>query len=84
MTTRRYPLYSSLLLSSLELSEAQVIEPSIRALLGTALHFFEEVVLRLKAYLVLVVGAALELVEEHRERSRYDPPVVVSLRKTWK
>ena len=34
---------SSLLLSSLELSDTQVYEPSIRALLGTASHFCEVV-----------------------------------------
>jgi len=36
---------SSLLLSRLELSETQVYEPYIRALLGTASHFCEVVVL---------------------------------------
>jgi len=35
----------SLLLSSLELSDAHVYEPEIRALLGTASHFCEVVVL---------------------------------------
>jgi hypothetical protein len=34
-------LFSSLLLSSLELRDTQVYEPQIRALLGTALHFCE-------------------------------------------
>jgi len=34
---------SSLLLSSLELSDTKVYEPSIRALLGTASHFCEVV-----------------------------------------
>jgi len=34
---------SSLLLSSLELSDAKVYEPSIRARLGTAAHFCEVV-----------------------------------------
>ena len=36
---------SSLSLSSLEMSDAKVYEPSIRALLGTASHFCEVVVL---------------------------------------
>ena len=34
---------SSLLLSSLELSDTQVYEPQLRALLGTAAHFCEVV-----------------------------------------
>ena len=37
---------SSLLLSSLELSGTKVYEPQIRALLGTASHFCEVVVLK--------------------------------------
>jgi len=36
---QRKPLSSSLLLSSLELSDTQVYEPYIRARLGTAAHF---------------------------------------------
>jgi len=36
---------SSLLLSSLQLSDAKVYEPEIRALLGTAAHFCEVAVL---------------------------------------
>jgi len=39
---------SSLLLSSLELSDTTVYEPYIRALLGTASHFCEVVVLKLR------------------------------------
>ena len=39
---------SNLLLSSLELSDAQVYEPQIRARLGTASHFCEVVVLKLR------------------------------------
>jgi len=39
------PKPSSLLLSSLELSDTQVYEPYIRALLGTTSHFCEVVVL---------------------------------------
>ena len=39
---------SSLLLSSLELSDTQVYEPSIRALLGTASHLCEVVVPKLR------------------------------------
>jgi len=39
---------SSLLLSSLELSDTKVYEPHIRALLGTASHFCEVVVLKSK------------------------------------
>ena len=37
---------SSLLLASLELSDTQVYEPSIRALLGTVSHFCEVVVVK--------------------------------------
>ena len=42
----RYPgsFSSSLLLLSLELSDTQVCEPEIRALFGTASHFYEVVV----------------------------------------
>ena len=36
---------SYLVFSSLELSDAKVYEPSIRALLGTALHFCEAIFL---------------------------------------
>ena len=39
---------SSLLLSSIELSDTQVYEPYIRARLGTASHFCEVVVLKLR------------------------------------
>jgi len=39
--------FLSLLLSSLELRDTKVYEPSIRALLGSALHFCEVVVLEL-------------------------------------
>jgi len=39
---------SSLLLSSLELSDTNVYAPYIRALLGTASHFCEVVVLKLR------------------------------------
>ena len=42
------PSTSSLLLSSLELSDIQVYEPWIRARLGTASHFCEAVVLRFR------------------------------------
>ena len=38
--------FSSLLLSSLELSDAKVYELSIRALLGIALHFCEVIILK--------------------------------------
>jgi len=38
---RTRPLSSSVLLSSLELSDTKVYEPEIRALLGTASHFSE-------------------------------------------
>ena len=48
---------SSLLLS-LELSDAQVYEPYIRALLGTASHFCKEVVLQLRT---VHIGTAREL-----------------------
>jgi len=39
---------SSLLLSSLELSDTKVYAPQIRARLGTAAHFCEVVVLKLR------------------------------------
>ena len=39
---------SSLLLSSLELSDTTIYKPSMRALLGTASHFCEVVVLKLR------------------------------------
>ena len=39
------------LLSSLELSNTKVYEPYIRALLGTAAHFFKVVVLELRTLL---------------------------------
>ena len=41
---------SSLLLSSLELSDTQVYGPQIRARLGTASHFCEGVVLKLRTH----------------------------------
>ena len=41
-------LFSSLLLSSLELSDTKVYEPQIRARLGTAAHSCEEGVLKLR------------------------------------
>ena len=40
---RRDTLSSSLLLSSLRLSDTQVDEPQVRAILGTASHFYEVV-----------------------------------------
>jgi len=45
---KRRNFSSSVLLSSLELSDTQVYEPLIRALLGTASHFCEVVVLKLR------------------------------------
>ena len=51
-------LLSSLLLSSLELSDTQVYGPQIRALLGTASHFCEVVVLKLRT---VPIGTALSL-----------------------
>jgi len=51
---------SSLLLSSLELSDTKVYEPYIRALLGTATHFCEVVVLKLRAWFGLVDTARPE------------------------
>jgi len=48
---------SSLLLSGLELSDTQVYEPQIRALLGTAPHFCEVVVLKLNPHADHVRGA---------------------------
>jgi len=49
---------SSLLLSSLELSDTQVYEPQIRALLGTASHFYEVVVFKVRT---VPIGTALSL-----------------------
>ena len=49
---------SSLLLSSLELSDTNVYEPYIRARLGTAAHFCEGVVLNLRT---VPIGTALSL-----------------------
>jgi len=39
----KFLVFSYVLLSSLELSDTKVYEPSIRALLGTASHFFKVV-----------------------------------------
>ena len=50
---------SSLLLSSLELSDSKVYEPYIRARLGTATHFCEVVVRKLRT---VPIGTALSLV----------------------
>ena len=53
---------SSLLFSSLELSDTQVSEPEIRALLGTASHFCEVVVLTSRTHhqdVVIAVGPPL-------------------------
>ena len=47
---------SSLLLSSLDLSDTRIYEPSIRALLGTARHFCSAVVLKL---IIVPLGTAL-------------------------
>jgi len=44
---------SSLLFSSLELIDTQVYEPETRALLGTASHFCQAVVLKLRTVLLL-------------------------------
>ena len=49
---------SSLLLSSLELSDTRGYEPYIRALLGTASHFCEAIVLKLRT---VPIGTALSL-----------------------
>ena len=51
-------LFSSLLLPSLKLSDTKVYEPEIRALLETASHFCEVVVLKLRT---LPIGTALSL-----------------------
>ena len=53
---------SSLLLSSLELSDAKVYESEIRALFGTASHFCEVVVLELRT---VPIGTALSLRWSH-------------------
>ena len=51
-------LLLSLLLSSLELRDTKVYEPQIRALLGTASHFCQVVVLKLRT---VPIGTALNL-----------------------
>jgi len=50
------PTSSSVLLSSLEWSDTKVYEPEIRALLGTASHFCEVVVLKLITVPLLEAG----------------------------
>ena len=52
-------LFSSLLPSSLELSDATIYEPCIRALLVTASHLCEAVVLRLRVMLLLLTPLQL-------------------------
>ena len=56
---------SSLLLSSLELSDTTIYEPSIRAFLGTASHSCSVIVLKLRTFLF---GTALNLAEVAAER----------------
>jgi len=59
---------SSLLLSSLELSDTQVCEPQIRALLGAAAHFCEVVVLKLRTVCGLTVrGCQVKYNKENKE-----------------
>ena len=55
----KMPSSSSVLLSSLELSDAEVYEPSIRALLGTASPFCEAVVLKSRTVPWWLCGQAL-------------------------
>ena len=45
-----YSSSSSLLLSSLQMSDSRVYEPKVRALPGTASHFYEVVVLELRTH----------------------------------
>ena len=58
---------STLLLSSLELSATEVYEPSIKARLGTAAHFCEVGVLKLRT---VPIGTALSVCVRERERER--------------
>ena len=51
---------SSLLLSSLELSETKVCEPYIRARLGTAAHVCEVVVLKLRTLPIVISEVPLQ------------------------
>ena len=51
-------LFRGLLLSSLELSNTKVYEPQIRALLGTASHFCQVGVLKLRTVPIAGVHAA--------------------------
>ena len=62
---------SSLLLSSLELSDTKVYAPQIRALLGTASHFCEVVVLRLRAR--AADGVALDVLLQPLHHPRLHP-----------
>ena len=75
--SRAVLLFSSLLLSSLELSDTKVYEPEIGALLGTASHFCEVVVLKLKLYRMLTRNRAVSwcrAVRGGRARAnRHDP-----------
>jgi hypothetical protein len=57
---------SSLLLSSLELSDAQIYEPQIRALFGTASHFCEAVVVELRPFTLCSEGTTASIGEQHQ------------------
>ena len=59
VTLKLLLLLSSFLLASLELSDTKVYEPEIRALLGTASHFCEVVVLELRLKPSGVAGRVL-------------------------
>ena len=57
---------SSVLLSSLEMSDAKVYEPYIRARLGTAAHFCEVVVLKLRTAPIAGAGTASSAADRAR------------------
>ena len=65
------PEFSSsvLLLSSLELRDSELYEPSIRARLGTAAHFFKIIALKLRA----CTGGTLQGYLAHKKRTPLGP-----------
>ena len=67
---------SSLLLSSLELSDTKVYEPYTRTRLGTASHFCEVVVLKLRTVPIDAGGDWDGSRRRHREMA--DPPRVLA------
>ena len=63
----------SLLLSSRKLCDTKVYEPCVRARLGTASHFCEVVVLRLR----IVLGSVDPAVERSRHMSEIQGQIMV-------